>query len=403
MKRLFGGLIVCVVVMLMIAPPVAAAGKPDKIHVAAIGDFSGPYAPVVGSHRPGMEDAWHYLNNEKGGIQGVKVVPLPRDTGGKVALGLSMYNELINMNPKPIFVDTSLTPLGEALRPRLVEDKILGIHAGALVSVYPLGNSYTYYPMYDEWMAMGLDWVKATWKGKGNPRVGILTWDTAYGRAIMTEDGLAYFKKAGVDMAGKPLVFGIRDVEVTTQLMALRAAKADFIYNNSTAGGPLAIRKGCLEMGWDVPLISGGLDYGTLKLNPAAFEGQYATRPWASWHETDNPGIQFIMEQFNKNKRTEKDKSAFYFVGWMCATIQHRAMNEVVKKYGWDGLTVENLKAAMNGIKDWKIFDGLATVTYSAKRPIVKSCAVYQVKGGKLLPVTGFKDVPDLVPEKYKQ
>ena len=43
---------------------------------------------------------------------------------------------------------------------------------------------------------------------------------------------LDYCIKAGVDMAGKPLVFGIRDVEVTTQLMQLRAEKADYIYEN---------------------------------------------------------------------------------------------------------------------------------------------------------------------------
>ena len=138
--------------------------------------------------------------------------------------------------------------MGEALRPRLVEDGIVGIHAGALVSVYPLGNSYAYYPMYDEWMAVALDWVKKNHKGKGNPRVGILTWDTGFGRAIMTEHGLGYFKKAGVDMAGKPQLYGIRDVDVTTQLMQLRMAKADYIYTNTTAGGCLAIRKGCMSV-----------------------------------------------------------------------------------------------------------------------------------------------------------
>lgn len=400
MKNHFWRLIICVLSFVLILPPIAmAAGKPDKIHVAAIGDFSGPYAPVVGSHSPGAKDAWKYFNEEKGGIKGVQVVPLLRDTGGKVALGLTMYNELINMNPKPLFVDTSLTPLGEALRPRLVEDGIVGIHAGALVSVYPLGNSYAYYPMYDEWMAVALDWVKKTWKGKGNPRVGVLTWDTGYGRAILTENGLAYFKKAGVDMAGKVQVFGIRDVEVTTQLMQLRAAKADYIYTNTTAGGPLAIRKGCMEMGWDVPLIAGGLDYGTLKLNPAAFEGQLVPRPWVSWQEEDNPAVQFLLEQMKKNNRTEREKSAFYMVGWTCAAAQYMAMNQVVEKYGWDGLNAKNLKEALNTIKDWKPFGGMANITYTAKRPVPRGVRMFQVKGGKILPIADWQVAPNFLPE----
>ena len=400
MKNRFWCLIICVLSLVLILPTTTmAAGKPDKIHVAAIGDFSGPYAPVVGSHSPGAKDAWKYFNEEKGGVKGVEVVPLLRDTGGKVALGLTMYNELINMKPKPLFIDTSLTPLGEALRPRLVEDGIVGIHAGALVSVYPLGNSYAYYPMYDEWMAVALDWVKKTWKGKGNPRVGILTWDTGYGRAILTDHGLAYFKKAGVDMAGKVQVFGIRDVDVTTQLMQLRAAKADYIYTNTTAGGPLAIRKGCMEMGWDVPLIAGGLDYGTLKLNPPAFEGQLIPRPWVSWHEGDNPSVKFMLEQMKKNNRTEREKSAFYFVGWMCAAAQYRAMNQVVEKYGWEGLNAKNLKAELNTIENWQPFGGMTTVTYTAKRPVPRGVRMFQVKGGKILPIDEWQVAPNFLPE----
>jgi ABC-type branched-subunit amino acid transport system substrate-binding protein len=385
--------------MLILPQTTAAAGKPDKIHVAAIGDFSGPYAPVVGSHKPGAEDAWKYFNEDMGGIMGVKVVPLMRDTGGKVALGLTMYNELINMKPRPIFVDTSLTPLGEALRPRLVEDGIVGIHAGALVSVYPLGNSYAYYPMYDEWMGTALDWIKKSWTGKGNPRVGILTWDTGYGRAVLTEKGLGYFKKAGVDMAGKPLVYGIRDVEVTTQLMALRAQKADYIYSNTTAGGVLAVAKGCREMGWKVPILASGLDFGTVKLAPQVLEGHYQPRPFVGWQDNDNPGLQFIMKQFNKNNRTEKDKSAFYFIGWVNAAIQHRVMNEVVHKHGWDGLNAENLKAAMNNIKDFEVLEGVTTITYSAKRPVPKHIRMYQVRNGTHVPVSDWQEAPDMMPD----
>ena len=40
-----------------------AGGKPDKIHVAAIGDFSGPYAPVVGSHKPGYHSSSRPLSS----------------------------------------------------------------------------------------------------------------------------------------------------------------------------------------------------------------------------------------------------------------------------------------------------------------------------------------------------
>ena len=100
-----------------------------------------------------------------------------------------------------------------------------------------------------------------------------------------------------------------------------------------------------------------------------------------------------------KNNRTEKDKSAFYMVGWMCAAAQHRAMNQVVEKHGWEGLTAENLKAALNTIKDWQPFGGMTSVTYTAQRPVPRGIRMFQVKGGKILPITDWKVAPNFLPE----
>ena len=79
--------------ILLLPPGWAVAEKPDAIYIAMIGDFSGPYAPVVGSARPGAEDAWGYINNELGGVHGVKVKPLIMDMSRKAAIGFSKYNE----------------------------------------------------------------------------------------------------------------------------------------------------------------------------------------------------------------------------------------------------------------------------------------------------------------------
>ena len=95
-----------------------AAGKPDTLNVVVIGDFSGPYAPVVGPTRPGAEDAWQYINSKMGGVHGVKVTPVIRDMGGKIDVGQSMYNEAITIKPKPLFVDVYISPLSASLRQR---------------------------------------------------------------------------------------------------------------------------------------------------------------------------------------------------------------------------------------------------------------------------------------------
>ncbi|MBL7177168.1 MAG: ABC transporter substrate-binding protein [Desulfobacteraceae bacterium] len=400
MKRLILSIFVLVVSCCLLVPQATAAGKPDKLYIGVLADMSGPYAPVVGSFRPGYIDACKYINEKFGGIKGVPVEPLIRDNGGKVAVSLAQYNELINRKPRPIFIDTAFSPVAEALRPRYVEDDMLGIHAGNLVAVYPLANSYAYYPMYDEWFGFAAKYFKSKWKEKRKLRVGVITWDTAYGRGMLTEKFFAYLKEIGVDLAGKPQLFGIRDVEVTTQLMKLRSWKSDIVFSCITGGGVLAVKKGMNEMGWDVPYLANGLDLGTLNLDTVTLDGIYVQRSGLSWNETDHPAMKFLMKQFKKNNRKKKDRSAFYMIAWVNMAVEHKVMTEVVEKYGWDGLTTKNLMAAMNRVKEFLPWGGLMKITYTAKRPVPKHLRMYQSKKGKLLPVSDWAEVPDFLPTK---
>ncbi len=377
-----------------------AAGKPSHINVVVIGDFSGPYAPTVGPTRPGTEDAWEYINTKLGGVHGVKVTPVIRDMGGKIDVGQSMYNEVITVKPKPMFVDFYMTPVFVALKKRLNEDDFIGFGGGTPESLYPVGNSYAVYPLYSELTALPLKWIRDNWKEKRNPRIGIVTWDTAYGKAILYEEFYAYLKKIGVDLVGTEL-FGIREVDLTAQLLRLRGKNPDFLVTCTTGSGPMAIKKGCREMGWKIPLVnSPGSDWGTIRLAPQLFEGDIVSLPTKSFDETNDPSIKTIMEFFNANKRTTNDMAIFYMIAWQQALIEHKVMTEVVNKHGWDGLNTKNLKAALNGLKNFEPLGGFTKVSFSENRRTSTQARVYKVNDGKLLPVTPFLELADLRPKK---
>ena len=379
-----------------------ATKKPKKINIAVIGDFSGPYAPVVGQTKPGTLDAWHYINKELGGVYGVKVNPIIKDMSGKISVGLSHYNEVINIKPKPTFIDIFITPLSEALRTRYVEDDVVGFHAGAVVSLYPQANSYGLYCMYPEQLAVAIKWFKDNWKKKGNPRMGIITWDTSYGRAILTDEFFAYAKKIGVNIVDTQL-FGIRDVEVTTQLLKLRSKKVDCLITNNGGSGTMAIKKGLREMGWKVPLLNGaGGDWGTVRLNPTLFDDYYVVIHTKGFDQTKDPSIKTIMKYFHKNKRTTNDKSIFYIIAWHNALLEHKVLKETVKKYGWKGLNTKNIKKVINKIRNFSPLKGLTNITYTDKRRTPQVARIYKAKNGKLIPVTGFLKVPDMRPAKYR-
>lgn len=402
MKRLSLTMVLMLLTVIFFTQASCFAEKPESIPVGVIGDFSGPYAPVVGPTRPGTLDAWQYLNKEGGGIQGVKLDVILKDMGGKVDVGLSQYNELVSMKPKPIWIDVYITPLSMALRKRFVEDKVVSFAAGAAASLYPLGNTYAYYALYPEQIGVAVKWIKDNWKKKGNPKFGIITWDTGYGRAILTKEFLDWAKKIGVDIVDTQL-FGVRDVDLTPQLMKLRAKKPDYLITNSAASGPLAIKKGLKEMGWDISVIntSGGA-WGTVALDPAMFEGDLTAIHVKSFDEVDDPSIKTVMKYFKANNRTKKDKSLFYLIGWQMALLEHKILNQVVKEHGWKGLNAENVMKALNNLKDFAPLKGITKISYSQKRRSPNVARVYKITKGKLLPVTGFLETPDLRPAKFK-
>ena len=250
-----------------------AGGKPDVIRVGYILDLTGPYAPITGPLAPGAIDAWKYINAELGGVHGVKVEPVIRDFAGKMPLALSAYNELINMDPKPLFFLSGSSTLAAALRERFKEDNVIGMSPTSVDSIYPVANTFGIYPLYAEMLALGVKYIKDNWKENRRPKVGIITWDTGYGRAVVLDEFYAYIKGIGVDHVGTEL-FGIREQDATSQLLRLRAKKADWLITNTTVHGPTVIKKGCKAIDWDVKLLNTiGGDWATVGIAPQLFNG----------------------------------------------------------------------------------------------------------------------------------
>jgi len=401
------GLLVCLG-LIMAFPLESLAKKPASLTVAVLGDLTGPYASVVGSFPPGSEDAVRYVNEELGGIDGVKLNLVIRDNTGKAALGLQQYAELISMRPKPLFFGVPHTPTAEALREKIVRDDVIGFFPGSVPDLYPQGNSYAFYALYPEQSAVFIRWLRANWKEKRNPRVAILTWDQAYGRAILTKEFFDYCKKMKVDIVAQEL-FGVRDVDLTTHMVRIRAKKPDWILTNNTGPGPLAIMRAVKELGMKVRLANNvGGDWGTIRLDPALFEGCISVLHVASYDNSDHPGIKKVLEYQKKNNRTIKEVSGFYMLGWEYILMIHKSVGQAVAKVGWENLTTSVIKNELNHFTNWMPLGGVVKVTYTDKRRASPWLRIYKIKGGKLVPPGGklggaeFVKAPNMTPLKYR-
>ncbi len=396
-----------IVGLLLCASVCFAADKPDSVTVALIGDLTGPYASVVGPMAPGCEDAVKYVNEELGGIDGVKLKLVVRDNTGKAALGLQQYTELVSMKPKPLFFGVPHTPTAEALRPKVLADDVIGFFPSSIDDLYPQGNTYGFYALYAGMTAVAVKWLKENWKEKRNPRVAIITWDQAYGRAPLIPTFFEYCKKIGVDIVAQEL-FGVRDVDLTTHMVRIRAHKPDWLLTNCTGSGPVAIMRSVKELGMDVKLLNTvGGGWGTVRLDPALFEGCVSVLHNVSYDNEDHPGIKKIKEYLKKNNRNVKQQTNFYIIGWQYILMINKVMKDAAAKVGWDKLDTAAIKEQMNSLTKWEPLDGVVRVTYTEKVRSSPWLKVFKISDGKLVPAGGklgqgdFVKAPDMTPPEF--
>ncbi|MBU2552652.1 MAG: ABC transporter substrate-binding protein [Proteobacteria bacterium] len=405
-RKRWGGAGILLAVIILAAGPTAYAAensKPDYINLAIIADLSGPYAPMMKQLYVGAIDASDYINSELGGVKGVPVKMLTRDSGNKVDVAVSHYMELREMKPKPYFIYMAVSAESEALRERFTEDRLPCMSVSALTAIYPAAYTFGSIPLYVDHFGAFIDWLAETWKKPARPKLAFLTWDSTYGRAVLTDECRAYAKEKGVEIVAEEL-FGLRDVDVTTQLTRIRAKGADWVYTNTAAHGPIIIAKGLKEMGYEAKLANGsGFDIATLRINPKLLAGHISIMPFADIADPDNKPAKKIYEYFNKNKRQPQDMSGNYLAAWCYALTAVEAIGRAVDQAGWDKLDGQAVKEQMVRMKKFGPLGGLVYYTFSEKKRTPSTVRVYRAESnGQFTPLTGWREAPDLRPAKYK-
>jgi branched-chain amino acid transport system substrate-binding protein len=381
----------------------ASPSKPKSVKVAFIGDISGPYAAITGPTYYGMTDALEYVNKELNGIDGVKMEGVVKDDGGRVAVGVSHYMEVREMKPRPVMVYIIVSALGEALRERLAEDKIVAMSVTGTPAIYPAKYTFGWFPLYCDLFGSFIDWLKETWKEPRAPRVAFLTWDSTYGRGPVTPEAYAYAKSKGVEMVAEEL-FTPRDVFVGTQLFRIRAKKADWVYTNTTANGPSVIATSARESAIKINLGGGlGLDWTTVYIaGKETIEGAITVMPYTSLDEENHKGIKILKKYFAKNKSVKKfDWNLMYEIAWQLVLTTREVVKRVVDKDGWEKVSGETIKREMESLKDFRPLD-LIHYTTTPKKHASDQTFIMQFRNGKLVPIGGWRTCPDIRPQEFK-
>ncbi|MBN1690932.1 MAG: ABC transporter substrate-binding protein [Dehalococcoidia bacterium] len=381
-----------------------ASAKPEVYTFYLFADVSGPYAAIQAGLVDGFRDAMNYISQEKGGIDGVPMELVFRDTAGDLKAAIAAYEAFRSETPKPFFMWPMESATGEALKDRFIEDDIVGMtSAASAATIYPAGNIFTFTPSYTDGFGFFIDWLVQT---QPKPiKLAILTWDNTFGRAILTDECRDYCKQKGVELVAEE-VFGATQMDVTTQLTRIKDKGANWVFTNTLGGAPAVILKSADSLGLIGKMNFSGCQWALDKqaliglAGPLA-EGFYGPSPFVSWDEEDNPYIKLVSERAKAaggDVWEKKAGSRLVYCGlW---TYMKSIIEQSIAEVGWDKLSGKVLRKYMEQTNAYDC--GTTSITYSPTKHESVGARVLNVKNSKILPVTDWGKCPDLRPAKYK-
>ena len=170
------------------------------IKVGAAINLTGPASSWGQFHEKGQRDYFRYVNEVKGGVFGNKIEMITVDTAYKVPEAQAAVNRFV-LQDKVDMIATWGAGEGLAAKPIIQKYKVPTINYSTSWEILEKPVDYMYLPFgsYKMDCHAVLEYIKAIHKGKDAPKVGLLTYNNAYGRSIHAPSK-EYAEKLGINL-----------------------------------------------------------------------------------------------------------------------------------------------------------------------------------------------------------
>ena len=213
--------------VLMALPASSLAATPIKVGAAI--NLTGPASTWGQYHAKGTQDYLRYVNEVKGGVGGRTVDLILVDTGYKVPEAVAAVKKFA-IQDKVDMILTWGAGEGLAAKPLVQGYKIPTINYSTSWELLEKPVDYMYLPFgsYRLDCAAVLEYIKSIHKGKEPPKVGLLTYNNAYGRSIH-KPSQEYAKANGINIVSIE-EFPPKTVDLTTELLRLKKNGAEYVF-----------------------------------------------------------------------------------------------------------------------------------------------------------------------------
>ena len=402
LKRPFRIVVVmCLVLSMAVIPLLSSgcaggAGDGGKVKVGFSICYTGVAAEKGRPMGNAKLDCMKYINEELGGVAGHQVEVIWRDNEYDASKAATVINELISKDCL-FFTTNSSKMMGASMEiANRAEFPGFSVFSSPILT-HPPKHIYGQMPDYgDDWAAFAEYYMKNVWKGSGKPKMALhlLNNPTGYGARDAAK---ALAGKLGIEIVAteEHAATTISEIESLTRI---KASNPDILYISSTPQPTSIVVKNAVELGM-YPGISIGCGHASftkvlVDLAGTDAEGVYGVFPTVNWG--DNVPAMAKMTEYCKQYHADDYGNMDYITCWAEGLIVAEILRVAIENVGVDKLTPQAVEE--HGFKKVSNFDvgglhGPVSYTQGDNR-LSKSVRVFQVKGGKIAPISDWVEAP---------
>jgi branched-chain amino acid transport system substrate-binding protein len=351
MKKLF----IYAIIVGILCMGITVSSWAQPVRIGAVINLTGPASSWGQYHAKGHQDYIKYVNDVKGGIAGRKLELTVVDHAFKVPEGVRLVKKFCEEKMDMIAAWDAGT--GMQIKPIIQEYKIPTINystfQGLLVS--PINYIYIPFGSYVLDSCAVLEYIKNIHKGKDAPKVGLLTYNTVYGRSIH-DPSKSYATMQNINLVTIE-EFPMTTVDLTTEMLRLKNKGAEYVFMQILPAGIITALKAADKIGYNVPFFGTwtATDPDFFKLGKGLIGNRLAMQFSGVLPGDKAWGNKLLEDLKNKYKTVDKFDTS-YWEGVVVAMIQERAIHRASGLY--KTINAENINKAMETFQN-EDFGGL--------------------------------------------
>jgi branched-chain amino acid transport system substrate-binding protein len=387
MYRFSSRLVLSILVVIFFFPSISLA---ESIKVGAAINMTGPASTWGQFHAKGQQDYFRYVNEVRGGVSGRKIEMILVDTAYKVPEAVSAVRKFA-VQDKVDMIATWGAGEGLAAKPIIQKYQIPTINYSTSWEILESPIEYMYLPFgsYRMDCEAVLDYIRTIHKGKEAPRVGLLTYNNAYGLSIH-KPSRDYAAKQNINIVAIE-EFPPKTVDLTTELLRLQKAGAEYIFMQMLPATIVTAFRSADRIGYDPPFFGTwtSTDPDFFKMGQGLIRNRLRIQFPGGLPSDKAPGMKVMQELWKRYKTVEKF-DASYWEGVAIAMIMERAMIRASEKS--KEINPSTLNRALESFRQEDFGGVIPNVTYTqADHGASFQARIVQVKeDGSYTPLTNF-------------